>query len=156
MKRKYVEINTFANRYTLKPITIKKNIYKIKGAWVNDGRIFIPDSARYPYNMRNTRIKTRDEKRYVLLKATSSFHYIDDIMLGMSKTSFNTLVNELVGQKLLIANHSGDKNGVNSYDTSNIADEMLKHSRREAIKELGMYVAQMGGAFTGQILAQQT
>ncbi len=147
-----VDIETFASRYKIKVETVKKNINQIVGAKKDGKDYIIPDSARYPYRIGNTSIKTRDDKRYVLLKATSENKFVDEKLIGLSKASFNTLIQELLNQNLLIENGSEDKNGANAYDTSSLADSLLRNGKRRAMVEIGKAVAEIGGKFAAQFV----
>lgn len=149
-----VDVETFASRYGYSEKTIKKNIHRIEGAWKEGQDYCIPDSARYPYRMGHTSIQTREDKRYVVLRATSEYRYVDEKMLGLSKTSFRTIVDELTSQGLLINNNSNDVHGVNMYDTSSKADEMLKGGKKKAMVEIGKAVAEIGGTFAAQFAIQ--
>lgn len=147
-----IDIDTFATRYNYKSKTVLNNIERIKGAFKKDEKYYIPDSARYPYNLRRTSIKTREEKMYVVLKATSENRYVDDKLVGLSKASFTTLIKELLYHGLLQENKSDDYNGANAYDTTIKADEALAYNKKRAIIEIGKALAEVAGIFTAQLL----
>ncbi len=140
-KEKYISVQAFANRYNLKTDTVKKNINRIAGIKLIDNEYLIPDSSRYPYNIGRNKLATRDEKCYVLLKATSQSRYVDETMLKMSTASFNTLITELVKKGLLQKNSSNNPHGANRYDTTLLADETLKNSKKKAMTEIANILA---------------
>ncbi len=148
----FIDIKAFAKRYGLSEKTVRKRIDDIKGVITKERETFIIDSSRYPYNMRGNKVKSRDDKIYVLLKATSEFYYIDEEMLRISKTSFDTMVNELYVKGLLIKNGSNDPNGVNSYDVCQSMDELLRKSKYKAIKEISLHLSRMSGEFVGEYI----
>jgi hypothetical protein len=150
--KEYIEPQCFAKRYGYKEETIKKNIDKISGAKKENYEYLIPDSARYPYNVGRTSIKTRDDKRYILLKATSLNFYIDEKMIGMSKASFTALIKELIQYGFLLENGSGDKHGVNAYDTTLYADNILKQRKKQAVLEIAKAIAAVAGTYHSQLI----
>ncbi len=150
----YVSIEEFSNRYNLKPQTILKNYKKIRGIKMSRGELIILSSARYPYNMRNTHLKKREEKMYVLLKATREFYYIDSKMLKISEYSFNTMIKEMLNLGILIENNSGNNDGANAYDTTTLTENFLNLSKRKAIKEMLSIMANTSGTFVGAALSQ--
>lgn len=142
-----ISLEVFANRYNKKEETVKRNISKIPGAIKKENIDYFCDSARYPYSLRNNKMKTSADRRYLLLLATSKFEYIDEKMLKMSKCSFNTMIKELIEKGLLVENGSNNKNGANAYDCSSLAEEILQKNRVKAMEELGKVLASIAGTF---------
>lgn len=85
MPKNYISIPEFAERNDMSVESIKRNFKKIPGAEIIDDEYWIPESSRYPFNVGNTKLDRRENKQYVLLKATSQFKYIDEKMLKMPK-----------------------------------------------------------------------
>ena len=91
-KKGYISVEEFAIRCNLKKNTIINNIEKIYGTIKIGNNYLISDTARYPFNVRNNFLKTRMDKIYVLLRATSEEKYIDEVMLKTSKNSFKLII----------------------------------------------------------------
>ncbi len=144
----YVSIDTFAKRYGLKSNTVKKNIDKVVGAYYKDGVYYIPDSCRYPYNLKNIKFKSRNDRKYVILRATSENKFVDNNTVGVSKKSFDLMIGELIRDQLLQYNGTNDKNGANSYDVTDYADRVIKEKNNKSsiINELFIGVGCAVGA----------
>ena len=99
-----MSIEEFANLSQYNINTVKKNLYKIPGANLED--LTVPEGSRYPYNLRNSKLKDVAERRYHLINATSKYNYIDSNMLHMTDNSFDTMVNELVERGIFQLNGS--------------------------------------------------
>lgn len=145
----YISIEEFAKRYKISPNTIIKKHKDIPGIMISNGQYWAVDSARYPYNPRNSSLKTRDEKMYVLLKATREYRYIDNKILGISKQSFDTMIKELLSTGLIQNNNSGDINGANSYDLTMEGSNIAQLKKTDALIELSRII----GAFVGTFVA---
>ena len=134
MPKNYISISEFAERNDMSVESIKRNFNKIPGAEIIDDEYWILESSRYPFNVGNTKLDRRENKQYVLLKATSQFKYIDEKMLKMPKASFETLIKELIKCGLLQKNHSNNPYGANNYDTTAKAEEVLSKRKNKAIE----------------------
>lgn len=146
-EKEAVSIEEFAKRYKLKINTVKKNFHLIKGAYIKENEYIIFDSCRYPYFKKHLNIKTRDDKKYVILRATYEYKYVDRFTVGMSQSSFKTMVNELKEKGYLIENGSGDTNGLNAYDVSDEVGQIIyeKKHKKHIIDSLFI----RAGMFTG-------
>ena len=91
----------------------------------------------------------------MLLKATSENYYVDADSLRMPVASFNCLIRELTECGLLQTNGAIDENGVNAYDITLKAGEMMKNRRKkkvlEGIKALIECIGAGAGAFFNQM-----
>ena len=93
-----------------------------------------PESCRYPYfKPYNISMVTKYEKKYTILKATSQNLYIDDTIINLSPKTFKKLINDLVAEGMLCLNGYDDKYGLNMYDTTKEADEIVENSKRKAV-----------------------
>ena len=148
-----VSIEEFANRYRLSVNTVKKNFEMIKGAYISNGEYIIPDSCRYPFFPKNMNLKTRNDKKYAIIKATHEYKYIDNTIVGISKNSFLLIVKELLESGLITSNGSGDINGLNGYDTTDHTDEVIRNNSRKnkVINDLfinaGCFVGSAGASY---------
>ena len=88
---------------------LKKN--RVRGAVYTNGIADIPEDAKIDYYIpkRKTNITVQDARVY-LLKALSSFHYIDAFVLGLSESDFQDVVNTMVA--LGLVERIGEPDGV--------------------------------------------
>ena len=149
-KKGYISVEEFAIRCNLKKNTIINNIEKIYGTIKIGNNYLISDTARYPFNVRNNFLKTRMDKIYVLLRATSEEKYIDEVMLKTSKNSFKLIIDELCEKNLLRNNNNADLNGANAYNTT-IEGKMFLHNKKSKVIQSIMETL---GSFTGKVLRE--
>ena len=149
-KEEYISVEEFASRYNLKKDTIIKNIGKIYGTVQIGNNYLIPDTARYPFNVRNNSLKRRADKIYVLMRATSEEKYIDEVMLKISKNSFKVMIDELCEKNLLRNNNNADLNGANAYNTTIEGEKFLNNKKSKIIE----YIIELFGTFTGRALKE--
>ena len=144
-------IEEFAKESNLRIKTIKKNILRIKGITITNGEVIIPEGSRYPYNLGNSKLDTRERKLRALLEATNHYRYIDNEMLRISSDSFSTIINELIQAGLLIENGCSNPYGANRFDVSMAYSD---YSRKELMKVLNS-IAELSGAFVGAYVSSQ-
>lgn len=88
---------------------LKKN--RVRGVVYTNGTADIPEDAKIDYYIpkHKTNITVQDARVY-LLKALTSFHYIDAFVLGLSEGDFQDVVNTMVA--LGFVERTGEPDGV--------------------------------------------
>ena len=72
--------------------------------------------TRYPYNMRNSRTRTYEEKAIVLLKAIACYSYISHKELRLEKPQFQCLLEKFLEIGFIQYNGLSNRFGANAYD----------------------------------------
>lgn len=134
--------------------TVVKNKDKIPGLLLTDDECRISEGTRYPYNVGRNSLKTIDDKRYVLLKATYNCKYIDHSMLKTDINEFNNIIEELVSAGLLERNGLANRYGANAYRCTLRCKEFLGFRKRKAIKFIINTMAEAIGTAAGACFNQ--
>ena len=79
--------------------------------------------------------------------------YIDNQMLKISKSSFDTLIKELLSYSLLQENGSNNKCGANSFDTTIKGGEIALQKKEKAMLDLAEITGTFTGTFAGKIVS---
>lgn len=149
----YVSLEQFSRISGVKLETVKRKWKMIPGISLEDGTYRVIEGTRYPFSFRGYKIKTHEQKRWVLLTAISRYKYIDDTMLGLYPQQFKDMLRDLVSAGLIIENGLSNYFGANAYDCTNDGDKILKLKKNEAVNRITQLVAGAAGKYTGEILA---
>lgn len=153
IKNKCVSLEEFVNISNVKEKTVIKaiKIRRIPGATFRDGEYVILEGTRYPYNIRHTKFKNYDDRRYTLLKAISQLRYIDFRMLKIYPRQFKNLLLGLLNANLIEKNRMCNEFGANAYDITEKGSKYLIGKRRERIMFIAKLVSECAGTFAGKV-----
>ena len=154
MKLQYIDLDEFLQICKVKKSTFLRRYKDIPGVGEKDGRFIILEGTRFPYNMRHNKLKTTDDRRYVLLKAINENKYIDNLMLQVFQTEFENLLRDLCSINLIERNRMNNLFGANAYRTAAKGGKCLKESKRETIKFIVELLSKSNGIIAGEILSR--
>lgn len=153
-KIEYIEFEEFVNNSNVKEVTIKKNYKRIPGLSKTQKGFTVISGTRYPYNLRNAKLKDSSSKRYVLLKAISNYRYISHKELKLEQKQFEDMLKELLSAGLIQENNLSNSYGANAYDCTPKGEEIISAQEKSAKRELLKAVASITGTFAGSVLSQ--
>lgn len=142
-------VEELSNICNVKCETIQRNISSIPGYRYEDGSI--PNGSRWKYNIRNSKLRNTNDRRYHLLKATDEYKFIDHNMLRMSRDSFNTMIDELVQYGLLTENGTDNYFGANRYDTTMEYSRIKSDRKKSMIQNIAMFIGTAAGSYTSAV-----
>lgn len=148
-----ISIEEFLEIAGVKLETVKKHKDEIPGLLYSDGYIRIIEGTRYPCFYKD-KIENFADRRYLLLRAISENKYIDHQKLRVYPAQFKDLLKDLLDADLIRENHMANHYGANAYDSTPKGDELLHLTKRKAIKEIAILVAEFSGHFTGAVLSE--
>lgn len=152
-----ITIEEFVQIAGVKKETIYKNRNKIPGLTYRNGEYEILSGTRYPFSVRRFKIKSIDEKRYVLLKAINKTQYIDHIALELYEEEFNALLDELQRADLIMRTNTENEYGANAYITtingSEFLQENIKRSKEKKVANLLTILSMFGRLITREGIA---
>lgn len=132
--------------------TIKTTPLKVKGATIRDDEIEIPEGSRWPYDAHRYKFNTREKRIDALLDATDRYRYIDECILGLTKESFQTMLDELIKAELLQPNGSSNQFGANRYDTTVLYNRIRNKRCADRVKIITDILASAAGSFVGGVI----
>ncbi len=122
-----------------------KKVLKIRNHYM------ILEDARYPFRIKCLNVKNAEDARYYILKAMNEYRYIDNEILGISPSSFDFIVEELISNKLIKKNKSGNTYGLNGYDITGKGSEVFRENKQNTIKEIALILGAYSGAVIGNL-----
>ena len=131
--KQYVSKEEFLKKYAISEKTFNNRINDIPGVIHKNDETLIVYGTRYPFNLRNAKLKDAASNYYIILKAINSYRYIDEKMLKIYRNDFVVLLRELIKANLITNNHSPNTYGANSYNTTKLGMECVSESRKKAI-----------------------
>lgn len=148
---RYITIDEYVKTTSISKKTIVKNRKYIKKVIEIRNQHLILEEARYPYRLKCLNVKNAEDARYHILKAMNEYRYIDNELLGISRSSFDFIVEELLTNKLIKKNKSGNMYGLNGYDITGKGTEVFCENKQKTIRTIAQALGSYSGAFVGSI-----
>lgn len=141
----YIKTTNVSKRSIIKNRRFMKKVLKIRNHYM------ILEDARYPFRIKCLNVKNAEDARYYILKAMNEYRYIDNEILGISQSSFDFIVEELISNKLIKKNKSGNTYGLNGYDITGKGSEVFRENKQNTIKEIALILGAYSGAVIGNL-----
>lgn len=146
-----VTIDEFILIAGVKKETVIKNRNDIPGLSYKKGEFSILSGTRYPAYYKN-KIKTMDDRRFLLLRAINEYKYIDYLKLRLYHEQFIEMLRDLLSAGLIRENNMENKYGANAYDITDLGAEVI--SNKNSIKRITELIASATGHFAGAIISE--
>lgn len=139
----YTSLGEFAWNSKVKISTIKKRYKEIPGIEKYNDDFRVRSGTRYPYNMRNSKIRTYEEKAIVLLKAIDNYSYISHKELRLEKQQFECMLKKFL--EIGFIQHNGLSNhfGANAYDCTGKGSAFLRKNKFGRKQEMAQLLGEM-------------
>lgn len=149
--KRYVDVEYFSELCHVAVKQIKRRRNEIPGLIQREGQYYALYGTRYPISVKRYQIRDDYKRVFVLLKAIDQRKYIDHMMLGLYRESFDHIIDALLQQELVQEENLGNSYGANAYICTAKGAELVHEKQYEEVRRKIMLVCEGIGELIGCI-----